>query len=428
MGDSLAKSFWHNPEVGFSFSNSLGRSGGLITLWNSNKVVVVGSFKGDGYLGNIVEWKNKIFYIINIYSSCLLSKKKEMWKELLDLKEAFKDGEWIMGGDFNATKNSSERKGRTATTHHYEEELFSDFIDKSLLVDVPCKGKKFTWFSGDGKSMSRLDRFLISSSIVVDWGVVGQVIGDRDISDHCPVWLVMDGLDWGPKPFRFNNEWFSSNLFIPFVEKEWKSMKVEGRGDFILKEKLRLLKDKLRRWNKEVFGKIELEMEDGIRDLNIADERLVSDNDASFDDNFALRKESCAKFWRNLKIKENMLLQKSRVKWIKEGDSNSGFFHKVMKQRRRINNLGPLFTPEGLVDSVEDVKEAVFNFFENKFLETEVSRPVLDGIPFNSINSLEAADIEKPFLEAEIKEALWECGGDKSPGPDGYSFLFIKNC
>ncbi|XP_058783145.1 uncharacterized protein LOC131657804 [Vicia villosa] len=373
MGDNMAKSFWHNPEVGFSFSNSLGRSGGLITLWNSNKVVVVGSFKGDGYLGNIVEWKNKILYIVNIYSSCLLSKKKEMWKELLDLKEAFKDGEWIMGGDFNATKNSSERKGRTTATNHYEEELFSDFIDKSLLVDVPCKGKKFSWFSGDGKSMSRLDRFIISSSIVVDWGVVGQVIGDRDISNHCPVWLVMDGLDWGPKPFRFNNEWFSSNLFIPFVEKEWKSMKVEGRGDFILKEKLRLLKDKLRRWNKEVFGKIELEMEDGIRDLNIADERLVSDNDASFDVNFALRKEACAKFWRNLKIKENMLLQKSRVKWIKEGDSNSGFFHKVIKQRRRINHLGPLSTPEGLVDSVEDVKKAVFNFFENNFLETEAS-------------------------------------------------------
>lgn len=31
-----------------------------------------------------------------------------------------------------------------------------------------------------------------------------------------------------------------------------------------------------------------------------------------------------------------------------------------------------------------------------------------------------------PFLEEEIKGAVQECGGDKSPGPDGYNFNFIK--
>ncbi|XP_058752758.1 uncharacterized protein LOC131625938 [Vicia villosa] len=331
-----------------------------------------------------------------------------------------------MGGDFNAIKHSRERKGRMVVPNHCEMELFSEFIDESSLVDVPCKGKKISWFSGDGKSMSRLDHFLFSSSIVSNWGVVGQLIGDRDISDHCPVWIMKDKLDWGPKPFRFNNEWFSLDSFLPFVEKEWKSLVVGGRGDFILKEKLRLLKDKLRRWNKEVFGKIELDMEDGVRDLNIADERLASFNDAYFDANLAFRKESSANFWRNLRLKENMLLQKSRVKWIREGYSYSGFFHKMMKQRRRINHLGPIITPDGLAESVEDVKEAVFNFFEHKFLETEETRPVLDGISFNSINDLEAADLEKPFLEAEIKEAVWECGGDKSLGPDGYSFEYFE--
>ncbi|XP_058776597.1 uncharacterized protein LOC131650915 [Vicia villosa] len=218
--------------------------------------------------------------------------------------------------------------------------------------------------------MSRLNCFLVSSSIVSSWGVVGQLIGVRDISDHCPVWLMTDNLDWGPKPFRFNNEWLSLDSFLPFMEKEWKDMKVEERGDFILKEKLRLLKDKLRRWNKEVFRKIELEMEDGVWDLNIADERLVSNHLASFDDNLACRKQSSVRFWRNLKIKENMLLQKSRVKWIKEGDSNSGFFHKVMKQRRRINHLGSIITPEGVVESVEDAKEAVFNFFQEQIRVT----------------------------------------------------------
>lgn len=93
--------------------------------------------------------------------------------------------------------------------------------------------------------------------------------------------------------------------------------KLEGIGDFVLKEKLRLLKDKLRRWNKEVFGKIDLETEEGVRDMNIAYERLVSDSNSSFTNNLVLRKEATSKFWRNLRIKENMLLQKSRLRWLK---------------------------------------------------------------------------------------------------------------
>ena len=30
------------------------------------------------------------------------------------------------------------------------------------------------------------------------------------------------------------------------------------------------------------------------------------------------------------------------------------------------------------------------------------------------------------FLEEEVKRAVWECGSDKSPGPDGLNFKFIK--
>ena len=30
------------------------------------------------------------------------------------------------------------------------------------------------------------------------------------------------------------------------------------------------------------------------------------------------------------------------------------------------------------------------------------------------------------FQEEEIKDAVWGCGSDKSPGPDGINFKFIK--
>ncbi|XP_058723434.1 uncharacterized protein LOC131595162 [Vicia villosa] len=212
MSEAVANSFWCCPEISFSSSNSMGRSGGLITLWKKDNMEVLASFRGEGFLG--------------------------------------------------------------------------------------IKGKKFSWYSGDGKSKSRIDRFLISNSVVNrdisdisdsnDWrfrfwpktgGYFGyflyppvcQMIGDRDISDHCPIWIMTDNYNWGPKPFKFNNEWFSNDSFVPFVEKEWKSYVVHGRGDYILKEKLRLLKDKIKIWNREVFGKIDLEIEEGVHDINIVD-------------------------------------------------------------------------------------------------------------------------------------------------------------
>ncbi|MCI51541.1 hypothetical protein A2U01_0072785, partial [Trifolium medium] len=61
--------------------------------------------------------------------------------------------------------------------------LFKRFVDEMEVVDVPVLGKKFSWFSTDGKSMSRIDRFLLSDGFIVKNGVSGQWIGDRDISD-----------------------------------------------------------------------------------------------------------------------------------------------------------------------------------------------------------------------------------------------------
>ena len=31
-----------------------------------------------------------------------------------------------------------------------------------------------------------------------------------------------------------------------------------------------------------------------------------------------------------------------------------------------------------------------------------------------------------PFSDQELKDAVWSCGGDKCPGPDGFNFNFIK--
>lgn len=80
------------------------------------------------------------------------------------------------------------------------------------------------------------------------------------------------------------------------------------------------------------------------------------------------------------------------------------------------------------MSSVEDVREEVHSHFERKFSVTEGVRPILDGVSFKSISREEMEELEKSFLEQEIKNAVWSCGGSKSPGPEGDSLLFFKKC
>ncbi|XP_058775034.1 uncharacterized protein LOC131649281 [Vicia villosa] len=380
MEEVMAKSFWRKDYIEYSYSNSVGRSGGMITLWKGDSVTVLNSFSGEGYLGIKALWQGDVYYVINIYSSCEFQKKVFLRRTLLDLKGKFVDGEWTLCGDFNAIKNSRERIGRSMNENVNEMKAFGDFINNCNLVDVPYKGKRLSSYSGDGLSMSRLDRFLISDCTVNKWGIVGQSIGERDVSDHCPVWIVKDNVDWGPKPFKVNNEWFNFKSFLPFVEKTWKEAVVEGRSDFVLKEKFRILKGRLKWWNKEVFGRIDLEIEEEVSELNRWDSLLKEALDEERENIVKVRKEVCSRFWLNLRIKENMVTQKSRLTWLNGGDSNSRYFHKVMEERRRYNHIGPIISSSGLLESVSEVKDEVFSHFSSKFVESERSRPRLEAV------------------------------------------------
>lgn len=61
-------------------------------------------------------------------------------------------------------------------------------------------------------------------------------------------------------------------------------MHVKGRSNFVIKEKLSQLKEILRRWNKDVFGKIDLEIEDGIIKLKHSDFLLDSCRESLVED------------------------------------------------------------------------------------------------------------------------------------------------
>ncbi|KAI5420497.1 hypothetical protein KIW84_044336, partial [Lathyrus oleraceus] len=209
---------------------------------------------------------------------------------------------------------------------------------------------------------------------------------------------------------------------------EWKKLKVDARNEFVIKEKIKLLKGSFRKWNREVFGWHDLKVVERVEDINDIDNLLFQCEGIEVQELVERRSLACKSTWRNLYIKDNTLFPKSRVKSNKEGDLNSKCFHNLIKARARKKYIGSVETDRGKVESVEEVKEAVRSFFKSKFSEPGVIRTSLEGLTLNTISESEILLLEAPFTEEEIRAAVWSCDGAKSPGPDGFNFVFIKKC
>eukprot|EP00256_Glycine_max_P030596 XP_006574247.1 heat shock cognate protein 80-like [Glycine max] len=153
---------------------------------------------------------------------------------------------------------------------------------------------------------------------------------------------------------------------------------------------------------------------------DIAYTRILSE------DEIKARKSLQQELWDASNAYESLLRQKSRAKWLKEGDNNSAYFHKVINFRRNYNALQGILIDGVWVQQPEVVKREAVKFFLKRISEQNFFRPTLDGVHFPSLTQRQREDLITPFSDHELKEAVWSCGGDKCPGPDGFNFNFIK--
>lgn len=112
---------------------------------------------------------------------------------------------------------------------------FNKFIEDCSLIDLPICGRMFTWYRGDGVSMSMLDRFLLSHRWCAVWPNCIQVACQRGLSDHVPLLLYVDETNWGPRPLRMLKCWTDFTGYEDFVRAQWATLNVTGWGGFVLR-------------------------------------------------------------------------------------------------------------------------------------------------------------------------------------------------
>lgn len=429
VNNTFCSKIWGNEDIEWACSPAVNRGGGLLCIWRKCSFNVTEITCNQRWISLKGRWPDhdEDCIVVNIYAPCGLEEKRQLWLELEDWRSRNSSVERLcIMGDFNAVRDSRERRGIVAESSQFRRETaqFNEFIDSMELVDIPMSGKNFTWFRPNGSSMSRLDRCLVTLAWLDSWPHCVQHVLDREFSDHCPIVLKHMDQEWGPKPFRVLNCWLKDPRFHKFVEDGWNGLVINGSSSYVLKEKLKQLKVMMKKWNTEVFGNLGVKKKEVVLRMKELDQ-IAEDSQLS-EEEIKERKDLMTEYWRVLNLNESLLCQKSRIQWLREGDANTRFFHGVVNWRRRSKAAKGISLNGQWEENPGRVKEGVKQFFESKFSESVAEIPNLDGVEFNQISAEDNEDLIAEFEMEEIKAAVWACEGNKSPGPDGYNFRFIK--
>jgi hypothetical protein len=374
------------------------------------------------------QWKslddNFIWTGSGIYGPNLGGARGSFWDELNSIRSRWVTP-WCLFGDFNIIRYPGERLG----CQNFSQGMldFFDFIDSNHLVDLPLDGGLYTWCSGlDQPSMSRIDRVLVSTDWEEHFPDVSQKLLPRPHSNHSPILVEAGGMARGKCSFKFENMWLKLEGFVDLVQGWWSGYSFIGSPSRVLARKLKALKGDLKSWNKSTFGDVGLKKNWAMGDILRLDEKefqgVLSHAER------LLREDLKIEVDRLAHLEEVSWRQKSRVLYLKEGDNNTKFFHKMANSHRRRNQIKCIEVDGTRFEEEPDIRNQVVHFYKSLYQENEEWRPDVDGLSFASIGEDAKDRLERCFDNEEVVQVLKDLEGDKALGPDGFIMAFFQIC
>ena len=231
---------------------------------------------------------------------------------------------------------------------------------------------------------------------------------------------------WGRRPFRFENMWLKAEGFLEKVGSWWTSYQVDGSSSYILAKKLKSLKMNLKKWNEEEFGNVSIKKTRLFQELqsldSIEEVRVLTEEERLTHTRTKMELE------KTILLEEISWRQKSRALWLREGDKNTRFFHRVANSNRRVNTIGKLYVSGEIIEDQGIIQAHIVDFYQSLYEDSGAYRPLLDGLDFTPLEDADAVWLERQFDEDEIFEVIKGFNGDKAPGPDGFSLSFFQHC
>lgn len=198
-------------------------------------------------------------------------------------------------GDFNTPLQESEKFGGFQVHMDSKQDL-ANFINEQCLIDLHLSGAKYTWTNrrmGDELIQVSLDRTLISTDWLHHYFFSLNSIS-KIRSDHFPISFLVEPKGGKRKfPFRFEKMWLSHPSLYSSI-KSWWYVEIDGTALFCIAKKLKVAKEKDRKWNKETFVDIYMIKYSLQSELNLIQDQIKREGYVG--DNFSKESEILSKY------------------------------------------------------------------------------------------------------------------------------------
>lgn len=374
------------------------------------------------------------FAVAFVYGRNTELERRSLWEDISSLASStpLRHTPWLLVGDFNQI---------AATNEHYSVipsslplrglEEFTNCLRDNDLVDLPSRGIFYTWSNHQQANpiIRKLDRALVNENWLTTFPSAFAIFDPPGESDHSPCIISLDNHpSRSKKCFKYFSFLSTHPTFLASILTAWEEQIGIGSAMFSLGERLRAVKQCCKKLNREGFGNIQQKTKDALLLLEDIQKDLLSNPSNSL-----FREEHMArKKWNFFAAAlESFYRQKSRIKWLKDGDANTRFFHKTV-MAHQANNLISYLRGENdeRVENPDQIKGMIVAYYthllgSNSDAQTPYSIEKIQQLhPFRCNSQLSTLLSSIP-TEDDITKTVFSMPKNKAPGPDGFPAEFF---
>ncbi|XP_071687296.1 uncharacterized protein [Rutidosis leptorrhynchoides] len=125
---------------------------------------------------------------------------------------------------------------------------------------------------------------------------------------------------------------------------------------------------------------------------------------------------------------QRFLKQKENFEWLRVGDNNSSYFYKTVKGRINRSRVNSIRNQDDIWMEGEDVARTFVDHYKQFLGQEKQCNNIrnVDQLFTNHLSREQADHMIRQVSDQEVKNAMFDIGDNKSPGPDGYSSVFFK--
>lgn len=405
--------------------SAVNHAGEIWVLWNNHEVNLAQIQVSNRGIHAIASLTGSDPFVLSaVYNYPQTHLQGQVWNELITLSQAHSE-RWLVIGDFNNILSENEKKGGRKPLLS-KINSFKNCLYTCGLMDLGFSGHPFTWNNrrfGKDFICERLDRAVANIEWINTFPHAKLYHLTSSTSDHSPILLDTHDESQPPrKLFRYEIAWSLDNSFINVIRDCWQPPNNQSNTPSFYNT-YKTFKSKVTWWKKHIYGNLDRKIDA----LNHNLEQLTNSLDLNYNIETHWKLDKIRiEHQKLLKQKEIYWKQRSRIKWLKEGDSNTKFFHAFATNRKRRNLIQSLKTTDHTwIYKPNDINNFLTSWFRNFYCSSGNH-----SFSFDSLNCFQIPDSTHQNLNhcpntEEIWKALNKIGPDKAPGPDGLNAHFF---